>query len=155
MRHKKPKNDAKKRKLEDAARNKAERASITKEMAEPRMSRSARIAERNLDPQSALEHPSTTLTGTAKRIIPSRRRSQPEKAEIAVREADRRHRDLRIENALVDEDGDEVRLKKGARVAVTVTGDAKTKTASTGKRADSRTRRATAVPRLRPPRLAA
>ncbi len=36
--------------------------------------------------------------------------------------ADRRYRDLRIENSLTNEHGDEVRLKKGAHVEVTVAG---------------------------------
>jgi hypothetical protein len=40
---------------------------------------------------------------------------------IAIEGADHRYRDLRIENSLGDEHGDEVRLKKGAHVEVTVT----------------------------------
>ena len=133
MRHKKTNNVSRKRKLDDAMTSPT-RVSVAKEMAEPRMARSARIAERNLDSQRVPGQPSTTLTGTVKGIIQSRRRSQPEKAEIAVKEADRKHRDIRIENALVDEDGAEVKLKKGAHVEVTVARDAKTKTAATGKK---------------------
>jgi len=48
---------------------------------------------------------------------------QPEKANIAVDGADHRHRDLRIENTLTDEHGDDVRLKKGTHVEVTVTSE--------------------------------
>jgi hypothetical protein len=54
-------------------------------------------------------------------IIPSPGPSRPEKAQIAVDGPDHRYRDLRIENTLTDEHGDEVRLKKGAHVQVTVT----------------------------------
>ena len=100
---------------------KATRASVRKEMAKPRMARSARIAELNLDTARISEEPSVTLPGTVNKIIPSPRPSQPEEAQVAVDGADHRYRDLRIENTLTDEHGDDVRLKKGARVEVTVT----------------------------------
>ena len=99
----------------------ATRASVTKEMAKPRMARSARIAELNLDTARIREQPSTTMPGTVDKIIPSPRPSQPEKIQIAVHGADHRHRDLRIENTLTDEHGDDVKLKKGALVEITVT----------------------------------
>jgi hypothetical protein len=97
------------------------RASVKKEMAKPRMARSARIAELKLDRARIPEQPSTTMPGTVDKIIPARPPSQPEKAQIAVDGAERRHRDLRIENMLSDEHGDDVKLKKGAHVEVTVT----------------------------------
>jgi hypothetical protein len=97
------------------------RASVEKEMAKPRMARSARITELSLDTARIQEQPSTTMPGTVNKIIPSPRPSQPEKAQIAVDGTDQRHRHLRIENTLTDENGDDVRLKKGARVEVTVT----------------------------------
>jgi hypothetical protein len=106
----------------------ATHASVRKEMAKPRMARSARIAELNLDTARIPEQPSTTMPGTVDKIIPSPRPSQPEKAQIAVQGADHRYRDLRIENTLTDEHGDAVRLKKGAHVAVTVTAEPKTST---------------------------
>ena len=96
-------------------------ASVKKEMAKPRMAKSARIAELNLDSARSSEHPSTTLPGTVDRVITSPRLSQPEKIQIAVDGADRLYRNLRIENTLTDELGDDVRLKKGAHVEVTVT----------------------------------
>ena len=96
-------------------------ASVNKEMAKPRMARSARIAELNLDPTRIPEQPSVTLPGTVDKIISSPRPSQPEKAQIVVDGADQRYRDLRFENTLTDEHGDDVRLKKGAHVEVTVT----------------------------------
>jgi hypothetical protein len=104
---------------------KATRASVKKEMAKPRMARSARIAELNLDTARIREQPSATLPGTVDKIIPSPRPSQPEKAQIAVEGADLRDQDLRIENTLTDEHGDDVKLKKGAHVEVTVTTEAK------------------------------
>jgi hypothetical protein len=97
----------------------ATRASVEKEMAQPRMARSARIAERNLDTGRVPDQPSTTVPGTVNKIIPLRSR-RPEKAQIAVDRADHWHRDLQIENSLTDENGDEVKLKKGAHVEVTV-----------------------------------
>jgi hypothetical protein len=99
------------------------RAGVEKEMAKPRMARSARIATLNLDAARIPEPPSTTLPGTVDKIIPSPQPRQPEKAQIAVDGADRGYRDLRIENTLTDEQGDDVSLKKGARVEVTVTAE--------------------------------
>jgi hypothetical protein len=110
----------------------ATHAAVAKEMVKPRMARSARIRELNLDPTRIREHPSTTMPGTVKKILASPGPSKPEKAQIVVGGADRRFRDLRIENALVDEHGDDVKLKKGARVEVTVTGQLKTHAGTTG-----------------------
>ena len=96
----------------------ATRASIEKEMAKPRMAKSVRIAELN----SAAERTSqarTTVPGTVDKIIPILDPNQPEKAQIVVKGAG--DRDLRIENTLIDENGDEVRLKKGAHVQLIVT----------------------------------
>src|ERR1700726_776269 len=91
----------------------AARASGKKEMAKPRMARSARITELNLDTARIPEQPSTTMPGTVNKIIPSPRPSQPEKAQIAVDGTDYLYQKLRIENTLTDEHGDDVRLKKG------------------------------------------
>jgi hypothetical protein len=102
------------------------RASVTKEMAKPRMARSARIAELKLDMARIPEQPSTILSGIVDKIILSPRPSQREEAQISLEGADRRSRNLRIENTLADENGDDVRLKKGARVEVTVTAEPKT-----------------------------
>ena len=93
---------------------------VKKEMAKPRISRSARIAELNMDTSRTPDAPSTTMPGNVAKIIPSRS-SQPEKAQITVEEADHGYRDLRIENTLLDEHGVNVRLKKGAHVQVSVT----------------------------------
>jgi hypothetical protein len=96
-------------------------ASVRKEMAKPRMSRSARIAELSLDSARIVEQPSAVIPGIVDRLIPSSRPSQPEKAQIAVGGADLGYRDLRIENSLIDEHGEEVSLKKGAHVEITIT----------------------------------
>jgi|SRR5579872_7219892 hypothetical protein len=95
--------------------------SLRKEMAKPRMAKSARIAERNLDTTRIPEQPSVTMLGTVDKIIPSLPPSQPEKAHITVEGADRQYQNLRIENILTDENGDDARLKKGAHVEVTIT----------------------------------
>ena len=93
-------------------------ASLLTEMALPRMSKSARIAEQNLE-AARIRQPRTVIPGTVEKLIPSPPPNQPEKAQIAV-EGDHGYRDLRIENSLTDEHGDEVKLKKGARVEVAV-----------------------------------
>jgi hypothetical protein len=91
-------------------------------MALPRMSKSARIAELNLDTARISERPRTTIPGTVDKLIPSPRPNQVDKAQISI-EGDHGYRDLRIENSLTDEHGDEVKLKKGAHVEVTVTAE--------------------------------
>ena len=66
------------------------------------------------------EKPSVTLPGTVEHIITPSHPSEPEKAQIAIEGADDFYREIRIENSLTDENGDEVRLRKGAEVEVTV-----------------------------------
>ena len=63
---------------------------------------------------------SATLPGTVEKIIKSPHPSEPEKAQIAVEGADELYKEIRIVNNLTDENGDEVRLKQGAKVEVTV-----------------------------------
>ena len=99
----------------------ATRASVKREMAKPRITRSARIAELDLDTARIPEQPSITMSGTVDKIIPSPQPSQPEQANIIVDVPDKRYRNLRIENTLTDEHGDDVSLKKGAQVDVTLT----------------------------------
>jgi hypothetical protein len=66
------------------------------------------------------ENPSTTLAGTVEKIIKPIVPSEPERAQIAVDGADHLYKELRIENRLTDASGNEVHLKPGARVEVTV-----------------------------------
>ena len=46
-----------------------------------------------------------------------------EKAQISVDEADELYREIRVENALTDDNGERVRLKPGAEVDVIVEAD--------------------------------
>jgi hypothetical protein len=108
----------------------ATRASVKKEMARPRMAKSARITQRNLDAGRIAERPRTTMPlRTVDKIIPSRRPRQPEKVQTAVDGAAYRYRNLRIENSLTDQHGDETKLKKGAHVEVTLAAEAGTPSA--------------------------
>jgi hypothetical protein len=66
------------------------------------------------------EKPSTTLPAIVEKIIKSTHPNEPEKAQITVEGADHLYRELRIENTLVDENGDKVRLKPGAEIDVTI-----------------------------------
>ncbi|HXP44108.1 MAG TPA: hypothetical protein VN833_27920 [Candidatus Acidoferrales bacterium] len=72
------------------------------------------------------EKPSVTLPGTVEKIIKPSPPDQPEKAQIAIEGADDLYREIRIENSLTGGNGDEVRLKKGAEVNVTVEVDPET-----------------------------
>src|SRR5579871_5012476 len=97
---------------------------VKKDMMKPRMARSARIAELKLDMTRIPEQPAVSMPGTVDKII-TPRENQPEKAQIGVDEADQRYRHLRIRNILIDEHGDDVKLRKGERVEVTVTAEPK------------------------------
>jgi hypothetical protein len=66
------------------------------------------------------EKASTTLPGTVEKIIKPVLPGVPEKAQIAVEGADHLYKEIRIENKLTDENGDQVKLKSGAEVEVTV-----------------------------------
>jgi hypothetical protein len=94
-----------------------------------------KLFERVYAPLTAgLLHPfrgDATLPDTnVDKIIPSPRPNKPEQAQIAIDGAEPRHRDLRIDNTFTDEHGDDVKLKKGAQVEVTVTAEPKTSTAT-------------------------
>jgi hypothetical protein len=66
------------------------------------------------------EKPSTTLPATVEKIIKPLVPTEPEKAQISIEGADHLYREIRIENTLVDENGNKVALKPGAEVEVTV-----------------------------------
>jgi hypothetical protein len=74
------------------------------------------------------DKPSATMPATVEKIIKSPSSGVPEKAQIAVEGADHLYRELRIENTLIDENGDKVRLKQGAEVEVTIEADAEATT---------------------------
>lgn len=67
------------------------------------------------------EKPSATMPAVVEKVI--KQYGEPEKAQIAVEGADHLYREIRIENALRDEEGRKVRLKPGAEVEVTVEAD--------------------------------
>lgn len=69
--------------------------------------------------------PKTTKPGTVEKIIKSPFPQVPERAEIAIEGADHMYGEIRIENALEDEDGNKVKLKVGAQVEVTVEAEPK------------------------------
>ncbi len=66
------------------------------------------------------EKPSATLPGTVEKIIKSPFPKKPEKAQITVEGGDRLYREIWIDNTLTNEQGEEVSLKLGAHVEVTV-----------------------------------
>src|SRR5262244_3759278 len=66
------------------------------------------------------EKVAATLPGTVQKIIKAPHPDLPEKAEIAVEGADELYKEIRIDNTLTDEKGNEVKLKPGAEVEVTV-----------------------------------
>ena len=66
---------------------------------------------------------SVTLPGTVEKIIPPPHPSEPEKARIGVQGADDLYREIRVENTLQDENGNQVALKEGSKVEVTIEAD--------------------------------
>jgi hypothetical protein len=63
------------------------------------------------------------LPGTVDKVIKPVVPSEPEKAQIDIKGADDLYREIRIENTLTDEHGEEVRLKQGAQVDVSIEAD--------------------------------
>ena len=69
--------------------------------------------------------PKTKKPGTVKKIIKSPFPEEPQKAEIAIEDADHLYREIRVENTLEeDEKGKKVKMKQGAQVDVTIEADA-------------------------------
>jgi len=62
------------------------------------------------------------LRGRVQRVIKPVA-NEPEKAEIEVDEAEDLYREIRIENVVTDENGEQARLKPGAKVDVVVEAD--------------------------------
>ena len=71
------------------------------------------------------DKPSTTLPGTVEKIIKPVVPSEPEKAQINIEGAEDLYREIRVENTLKDENGEEVAIKEGASVDVTIEADKK------------------------------
>jgi hypothetical protein len=74
------------------------------------------------------EKATVTLPGTVEKIIPAIGPDEPEKAQIAVEGAEHLYREIRIDNTLQDQAGNEVCLKKGAEVEVTIAADSEATT---------------------------
>ena len=72
--------------------------------------------------------------GLSKRSFTSPVPSEPERAQIAVEGADHLYKELRIENTLTDASGNEVQLKAGAMVEITVKAEPHGVTAKGGQR---------------------
>lgn len=72
------------------------------------------------DVENPTEKATVTLPGTVEKIIHSIDPDEPDKAQIAVDGAEELYREIRIENRLQDEAGNEVCLKRGAEVEVTI-----------------------------------
>lgn len=68
----------------------------------------------------SVEKVAVTLPGTVEKIIKPIVPSEPEKAQIAIEGADDLYREIRIDNTLQNEKGEDVSLKPGVQVEVTV-----------------------------------
>jgi hypothetical protein len=71
----------------------------------------------------SVDKPTVTLPGTVEKIIPPIGPNEPEKAQISVERADELYKEIRVENTLQDKTGNEVALKQGADVDVTIAAD--------------------------------
>jgi hypothetical protein len=63
------------------------------------------------------------LRGKVQKVLKPIVPLEPEKAQINLDEADELYREIRVENALTDENGERVRLKPGAEVDVILEAD--------------------------------
>jgi hypothetical protein len=88
----------------------ATRTSVEKDMAEPRMAKSARI----------LDSPTTSMPGTVAQIIPALGSHRSEKAQIVIEGTGHLRHEIRIDNTLQTADGDDVSLKVGSKVEVKI-----------------------------------
>jgi hypothetical protein len=79
----------------------------------------------SLDEKEKADKPNTTVEGTVRKVIQSPDPSEPEQAEIVIHNAEPLYREVRIENTLRGEDGEEVGLKPGAEVEITVEAEPK------------------------------
>jgi len=80
------------------------------------------------DAENSTEKATVTLPGTVEKIIHSIDPEEPDKAQIAVEGAEELYREIRIDNTLQDEAGNEVCLKKGAEVEVTIAAESEATT---------------------------
>jgi uncharacterized protein YfaS (alpha-2-macroglobulin family) len=69
---------------------------------------------------------SVRIAGVVRKIISSPLTHEADKAEISLEGAEHLYKEIRIENTLQDQDGNEVNLKAGDHVDVTVESQSKT-----------------------------
>jgi len=80
------------------------------------------------DQSDQSDKPSVRLPGTVEKIIKPVLPDEPEKAQIGIEGADDLYREIRIDNTLQNEKGEDVSLKPGAQVEVTVEAEPKATT---------------------------
>ena len=78
--------------------------------------------------RTAMGRKKQRLHGRVNRLIKSVDPSKPEKAEIAIEEAEELYREIRIDNVVTGEDGTKASLKPGADVDVIVEADSSAST---------------------------
>ena len=66
------------------------------------------------------EKASVTLTGMVEKVVKSPLSSEPDQVQIAIEGEDRQYEAILIENTLTDKSGNEVQLRPGAEVKVTI-----------------------------------
>ncbi len=70
-----------------------------------------------------MKKPRVKKRGVVEKIVKAPHPNIPEKAQIAVEEADDLYREIRIENTLETENGEKVKLKEDAPVDVVIEAD--------------------------------
>jgi hypothetical protein len=83
------------------------------------------ILDWRLGGSTDMKKASKKLPATVRKIVTPPVPTEPEKAEIVIKNADELYREIRIENKLTTESGTEVRLKPGAEVDLHVEADEK------------------------------
>jgi hypothetical protein len=66
-----------------------------------------------------------TLPGTVEKIIKPPTPEMPEKAQISIQGAEDLYKEIRVDNVVTDDRGNELKLKQGAKVDVTIEADTK------------------------------
>ena len=78
-----------------------------------------------MDSPDEKDKPNTTLPGTVEKIIKPFVPSEPEKAQIQIEGGEDFYREIRVKNSLQNEKGDEVAIREGAPVTVTIEAEKK------------------------------
>lgn len=86
------------------------------------------MSDNHVDHGNSPEKATVTLPGTVEKIIPPVVEDHPEVAQISVNGAEELYREIRVENALQDQEGNPVSLKKGVEVEVTIEAEIKSTT---------------------------